>query len=204
MTDINSPFGFRYIGDVSGGSMTDALTTPRLSDPPTPQQFSKAIGCARMAPASSSRARLPARRKVAGIFQQVEYLNPSVGHVIWTPYWAGSGNTGNGNALIISQSVFLVCGSGHQHGVCAGRHRVKRPTSPPAPATRRPAFQRLAGSDHAGHDQHAAVQDLLSLVRNIAPPGAPGTDNSNPFNWVVVTFNNTSLKLAHRHRVRGD
>ena len=192
MTNINSPFGFRYIGDVSGGSMTDALTSALVQSTNTTAIFQGDP----VVPDGSGfiiQGSAAGTTQVAGIFQQVEYLNPSVGHVIWTPYWAGSGNTGNGNALIMANPFSLFVAQATNTAFARADIGSNVNFTPGTGNT-------TTGLSGASLDQTTLATTntlpfkIYSLWSDIAPPGAPGTDNSNPFNWVVVTFNNTSLK----------
>jgi len=191
MANTNSPFGFRYIADVSGGSPTDALTAALVQSTNTTAIFQgdpvSPDGSGFIVQAAAGTTQL------AGIFRQVEYLAPAVGRDIWFPSWPGSGNSGNGNASINSNpfSLFVAqtlltslsradIGANVNFAIGTGNTTT--------------------GISGATIDQSTVSTTntlpfrIVALWSDIAPPGSPGADNSSNFNWAVVTFNNTSLK----------
>ena len=191
MANVNQPFGFNFVSDASGGSPTDMLTSAIVQSTNTTAIFQgdpvSPDGSGYIVQAAAGTVML------AGIFKQVEYLNSSVGREIWTPYWAGSGNSGNGAALINANpfSLFVAqalltsfvradIGSNVNFNIGTG--------------------STATGQSAATLDQStlAATNTLpfriVALWSDIAPPGSPGTDNSTNYAWAVVTFNNVNLK----------
>lgn len=192
MTNINSPFGFRYIGDVSGGSMTDALTAALVQSTNTTAIFAGDPVC----PDGSGfiiQGSAAGTTQVAGIFDQVEYLAPAVGRNIWFPSWPGSGNSGNGNALIQANPFSLFVVQAFNTAIARADIGANINFVPGTGNT-------TTGLSGATIDSSTITTTntlpfrIYGLWSDYAPPGSAGTDNSNPFNWAVVVFNNTSLK----------
>ena len=191
MANVNQPFGFKFVSDASGGSPTDMLTSAIVQSTNTTAIFQgdpvSPDGSGYIVQAAAGTVML------AGIFKQVEYLNSSVGREIWTPYWAGSGNSGNGAALINANpfSLFVAqalltsfvradIGSNVNFNIGTG--------------------STATGQSAATLDQSTLATTntlpfrIVALWSDIAPPGSPGTDNSTNYAWAVVTFNNVNLK----------
>ena len=191
MANVNQPFGFKLVSDASGGSPTDMLTSAIVQSTNTTAIFQgdpvSPDGSGYIVQAAAGTVML------AGIFKQVEYLNSSVGREIWTPYWAGSGNSGNGSALINANpfSLFVAqalltsfvradIGSNVNFNIGTG--------------------STATGQSAATLDQSTLATTntlpfrIVALWSDIAPPGSPGTDNSTNYAWAVVTFNNVNLK----------
>lgn len=96
MANSNSPFGFRWLG-LNGGSAsaTDALITRAVAS-----NDSTAIGkgdpvknlvTGYVAQWTASTA----VSQLAGIFVGCKYYNTALQRVVWSPYWPGSGATGD-------------------------------------------------------------------------------------------------------------
>ena len=189
--NVNSPFGFRYIGDASGGSPTDALTAAIVQSTNTTAIFAgdpvSPDGSGFIVQATAGTTQL------AGIFKQVEYLNSSVGREIWFPSWPGTGNNGNGAALINANPFSLFVAQ--SNGTAIARADVGANIN----------FAIGTGNTTTGISGATLDQStinttntlpfrIVALWSDIAPPGSVGTDNTSQFNWAVVTFNNVSLK----------
>jgi len=191
MSNVNSPFGFKYVSDVSGGSPTDALTAALVQSTNTTAIFQgdpvspDGSGFIVQAAAGST--------QLAGIFKQVEYLNSSVGRDIWAQYWAGSGNSGNGNALVNGNPFSLFVAQTFLTSLSRADIGANINFNIGTGST-------LTGISGATLDQSTVSTTntlpfrIVALWSDIAPPGSPGTDNSSNFNWAVVTFNNVALK----------
>lgn len=192
MSNTNAPFGFQYIGDVSGGSMTDALTAALVQSTNTTAIFQgdpvSPDGSGYVVQSSVGTVQL------AGIFQQVEYLNSAVGRNIWFPSWPGSGNSGNGAALVMANpfSLFRVQATSTAF--------VRADIGSNCNFSLATAGNTTTGLSGATLDQstlnttNTLPFKIYALWSDYAPPGSPGTDNSSNYNWAVVTFNNVFLK----------
>lgn len=192
MSNTNAPFGFRYLGDVSGGSLTDAATAALVQSTNTTAIFSgdpvipDGSGFIIQGSAAGS-------TQLAGIFRQVEYLNSAVGRNIWSPYWPGSGNSGNGSALIQANPFSLFVVQSNNTAIARADVGANVNFLPGTGST-------ITGQSGATIDQSTITTTntlpfkIYGLWSDYAPPGSPGTDNSSAFNWAVVTFNNVFLK----------
>lgn len=191
MTNVNSPFGFRYLGDVSGGSLTDATTAAIVQSTNTTAIFQgdpvSPDGSGFIVQAT------PGTTQLNGIFTQVEFLLSAVSRNVWLNTWPGSGNSGNGSALIQANPFSLFVAQATNTAIV--RANVGNNIN----------FAIGTGNTSTGISGATLDQSTITTTNTLpfkiyglwsdyAPPGSPGTDNSNPYNWAVVTFNNVFLK----------
>ena len=96
--------GFQQYFGGAGGAPTFAMSTRRIAssastaiysgDPVTPVA---GTGAATGYIVSAANGAQP----IAGIFAGCKYLNTSLGRTVWSPYWPGSGATGDVEAYVI-------------------------------------------------------------------------------------------------------
>lgn len=192
MSNVNAPFGFRYLGDVSGGSPTEATTYAIVQSTNTTAIFAgdpvSPDGSGYIVQATAGTVQLN------GIFKQVEFLQAAVGRNIWLPYWPGSGNTGNGSALISANPFSLFVAQALNTAI------ARADIGANINFALGTAGSTLTGQSGASLDQSTITTTntlpfrIYGLWSDYAPPGAPGTDNTSAYNWAVVTFNNVFLK----------
>jgi hypothetical protein len=191
MSNVNAPFGFRYLGDVSGGSLTDAFTYAIVQSTNTTAIFAgdpvSPDGSGFIVQATAGTTQLN------GIFRQVEYLNSAVARNIWSPYWPGAGNSGNGSALIQANPFSLFVAQSNNTAIARADIGANVNFAIGTGST-------LTGQSGASIDQSTITTTntlpfkIYGLWSDYAPPGAPGSDDTSAFNWAVVTFNNVFLK----------
>ena len=136
----------------------------------------------------------------AGVFKSCEYYSTALGRRVWSNYYPGSGNA-TGDVLVSVQPA---------QGSIPPRFRVQ--SSGAAAVTAGNIWNNVdlcsgsapSGSAVGGLYRSKAVIDLtanigttaglpfriVGLWSDIAAPGAPGTDNTTAYNWVLVQANN--------------
>ena len=110
MANTQAYFGFTQYQGGAGGAPTFAQSVRRIAsssgaiytgDPVMPAVSSANGYIVQASPGSTT---------LAGIFVGCRYLNTSLGRVVWSPYWPGSGATGDVEAYVIDDpaSRFIV------------------------------------------------------------------------------------------------
>ena len=135
----------------------------------------------------------------AGNLKAVSYYSTGQGRRVWKNYWPGSDATGDVSALVVPAS-----------GSIAPRFRVQSSGATAITAgsifnnVDVPASYLTASSVVGGYYRSNATIDLaanigttatlpfriIGLWSDIGAPGSPGTDNTTPYNWVLVEANN--------------
>lgn len=193
----NAPFGFRSFGHQDGSAPTMGLSRYWIYSSDTNLYFtgdpvalsSATYGYIQPFQGSSLTPR------VLGIFQGCEYYNPSVGKVVWNSYFPASVSSSSPvTAYVISdpEMTFVVQASsaglgssmvGGNLNILTAQSSLGNTTTGQSNVTISSTFGLVAGSSYPFV--------LIDAYSNYGPPGAPGTDNSSAYNWVVVGFNNT-------------
>ncbi len=136
----------------------------------------------------------PGTTQIAGIFVGCKYLSTALQRTVWSPFWPGSGATGDVQAYIVNdpnaQFVAQVGGSSSTGIVFADIGANVN-------------FAVGTGSTVTGISGAYVNQTtvnttatlpfrIVGLIEN--PPGGPGTDSTSAYNWVLVAFNNVDTK----------
>lgn len=193
MANTNSPFGFRVVGRMDGGSPTAGFGPPNYTiangnsnaiftgDPVIPLN----TGYIDIATASTV--------QIAGIFLGCEYFATAIGRKVWSPYWPGSGATGDIQAYVSSDPQLLFVAQSDGSPIVFGDINAN--------------IQLQAGSGNtitgiSGFSLHQATITtadtlpfrIVGLWSQWKPPGSTGTDDTSNYNWAVVAPNNWSRK----------
>jgi hypothetical protein len=136
----------------------------------------------------------PGTTQIAGIFVGCKYLSTALQRTIWSPFWPGSGATGDVEAYIVNdpnaQFVAQVGGS-TSTGIVFADIGANVNFAVGTGST-------VTGISGAYVDQTTVNTTatlpfrIVSLIEN--PPGGPGTDSTSAYNWVLVAFNNVDTK----------
>jgi len=195
MANTFAPFGFQLAGFLDGrtGSLgqqvrliANADTTAVYSGDPV---TSLSTGYVTRSTAGTT--------QISGIFIGCTYLNTSLGRTVWSPSWPGSGATGDVTAYVVSdpQATFKVQSGGST-------------TTAIGLADTNANINFALGTGNATTGQSGAYVDqttinpstttlpfrIISLIS--APPGAPGTDTTAPYNTVLVSFNFQDFRVT--------
>ena len=199
MANTNSPFGFRWHG-LSGDPVTPAsgLVTVKVASTNT-GVFGEGDPVLRLSTGYvTAFTRTTVVSQLVGIFQSCEYYSTSQGRQVYKNYWPGSDATGDVLVHVnpCSGSVtprFLVQSSGAT-AITFGNVGINVDIA---------AGTSTAGTVTGGFYRSACTIDLLANVTttsttpfriiglwsDYSPPGAPGSDNTTPYNWVIVEAN---------------
>ena len=199
MTNSNSPFGFQQYQGGAGGSPTFSETVRKIAsgnataifqgDPVNPVVTS-ATGYITQG--------VPGTVRIDGIFNGCNYLSTARKQRVWSNYWPGSDATGDVNAHIIDDpnARFKVMGGSTTFNITG---TLSTYTSSPVGQY----AQYTIGTGTTANGQSGAYLSALGTTVTypfmvtdliIAPPGAPGTDPTTAYNWVVCGFNNEWMR----------
>lgn len=135
---------------------------------------------------------------LAGVFMGCKYLNASLSRTVWSPYWPGSGATGDIEAYIINDpnALFLAQAGGATTAI--GQADIFANVAYGGQS----AGSALTGISAAYVDQStisggaATTTEPFRIQRLITnPPGANGTDITTGYNYVVVSFNAVNTRV---------
>jgi len=137
---------------------------------------------------------------LAGVFKSCSYFSTALGRKVWSNYWPGAGATGDVIVNVAAASGapaprFLVQSSGTLAVTMGNIWNNVDITYSGGGVT--------AGNITGGYYRSGAMIDLsaniattttfpfriVGLWSDIAPPGAPGSDTSSAYNWVLVEAN---------------
>lgn len=199
MANSNSPFGFQQYKGSAGGAPTFSETQRRIAsgnataiftgDPVNPVT-STANGYITQGVAGTAR--------LDGIFNGCEYNSVVNKRPVWSNYWPGSDATGDVKAQVIDDpnAQFKVMGNSTTFNITG---TVSAFTSSPVGQYAQYAIgtgSTATGLSGAYLNSLATTVTFPFIVLDLIldPPGAPGTDPTTAFNWVVVGFNNEMLR----------
>ena len=194
MSNPNSPFGFRYFGQLNGASPTEGLSYRQIAS----TYGSNIFQGDPVLSVSTGYIQLPSvtTTQVTGIMSNLRYLNTNIGYKLeGAPYWPTSGAGSNGQCGIIDDpdAMFLVqcvntavtfANIGQNIGWASGTGSTTTGLS-------------AYSVDYATVGNTSALPfRVVGLYSQFAPPGTSGTDNSNPYNIIVVSFNSTDRRAG--------
>jgi hypothetical protein len=132
-----------------------------------------------------------ATRILVGIFVGCDYYSSSQQKTIFNKYWPGSDAVGDVNAYVIDDpnQLFKV-----QAGIASAITQTSMGSTADIVAT--PVGNTTTGISGMSLSTPTTTVTLPFKVVGIVttPPGAPGTDLTNPYNTVIVAFNNQQYK----------
>ncbi len=194
MANTNAPYGFRSFGQEDGSAPTMGLQRLFILSSDANQYFTGDVVIQSSANAGyigvyagSTSAVLP-----AGIFAGCEYYSPSVGRVVWSNYFPGTVSSSNPvNAYLITdpEMQFVVqCSSGPlTQAAVGGNVNITLAQSSLGNTLNGISNMTInSGSVAGGSSLPFRIVDLYS---NFSPPGVNGTDNTTPYNSVIVAPN---------------
>jgi len=201
MANISAPFGFRWHG-LYGDAVqpTSGLLQMKIASTDTatagendPLKFLSTGYVSQWTKGTSASF-------LAGIFKSCSYFSTVLGRKVWSNYWPGSGATGDVIVNVAACSGapaprFLVQSSGTLAVTMGNVWNNVDVTYSGGGVT--------AGNVVGGFYRSGAMIDLsaniattttlpfriVGLWQDIAAPGAPGTDTSSAYNWVLVEAN---------------
>lgn len=200
MANTLAPFGFSQIGRVPGSPAADfALTERLIANANTHAIYAGDLvqdlgtGYIDVSTAGLSQC--------FGVFLGCEYYNAAVGRIVWSPYWPGSGATGDIKAKLTTDpyALFLVQSTG------------TNPVAVTDIGANIDISVATAGSANTGQSGMAVNTGLIgtnatypfriwalgsSLTTSGANVDQQNTDDTSQYNTALVTFNAMALKLT--------
>lgn len=187
MANVNAPFGFRHLGVLGGVSPNFGMVARKIASADTADIFTngpvKSLSTGYVAAWTAGTA----VSQLAGICVGFQYLNTSLGRQVFTQYWQGGDNTGDGTALIIPCNLgvaptFLVQSSGTAITIAdiGANADVTMGTG-----------NTITGVSGASLDQStlAATATLPFRVVGLYNGVGNGSDTTTSYNWVIVAAN---------------
>jgi len=197
MANNNSPFGLRPIGRQDGGSPTAGQTTIFILASAGPFFYGDPL-----VPLSTGSFAVydpsgGATVQIRGVFAGCEYLSTAIGRKVWSNYYPANGqSSGSITAYIIDDpdQLFVIQSDGTT-AIATTDINANAPLvagSGGNTTTQLSSFQ----LSHSGITTTDTLPvRIMGLWSQFSPPGqTSGTDDSSPFNWVVVAPNNWSRK----------
>lgn len=186
MANTNAPFGFRQYSGAGSTPTYEQVTMLIKSDYSTPIYFGDAVipvntGYIQQATASTV--------QLAGIFMGCQYLSVSQKRIVWSNYWPGSDNSGDVTAYVCNDvnARFLVQAGGTAVGIAAINANIQLNVGTGNSSTG------ISGMYvETPNTTDTLPFRVIGLV--VDPPGAPGTDYTSGYNYVIVGFNNVAGK----------
>ena len=200
MPNTNAPFGFRLFGQREGSAPTAGFERRFISSANANPTFTgDVVGNSTTAPYINTLGSTGAITSlVEGVFQGCEYYNTNVQRNVWSPYWPGSGATGDIIAYVETnpEQLYIVQGSASVLGSSVVGYGI------PFSITGSSAGNTLSGQSVmtvtsslvTGLTSNAPFK-IIDIYSNYAPPGVNGTSTtSEGFQIVVVQQNNAFRK----------
>lgn len=196
MANTFAPYGFKWIGSLSGRDFTGSLQ-PRLiayndttaiytGDPVT----SLSTGYITRSTAGTT--------TIAGIFYGCEYLSQALGYTVNSPYWPGSdaASTTTITALICNDptAIFQVQAGGSTTAVGIANIMENINFAIGTPDTSAKISGAYADQTTLSPSTTTRPFRVIGLVTT--PPGVNGTDITTGYNNILVTFNNQDFKTT--------
>lgn len=188
MANVLSPFGFRPTGTLGGATPNFRLSRRYIaSTNATPIYTGDAI-----MPVTSTATGYVIQYATgtvpcAGVFWGCKYLSISQGRQVWSPYWPGSDANGDVTAYVIDNpdATFEV-----QSGYTGGAVTLAN-INQNAAIISTPTGNTTTGRSGMALGQAATTSTYPFIITDLVttPTGAPGTDITTAFNWVIVGFN---------------
>jgi hypothetical protein len=191
MTNVQAQFGFQHLGYESGGYPDMALTRRKIqSTYSTIVYFGdpvvKTSGTQYIVQASGT-GNLTA---LAGIFYGCYYVPAGQSAVNFSPWWPGASQT-DGTALIMdgTEARFRVAALNTAIPATTIGNNIGYTTGAGG-TTLGGGFSTFVVDTAQISTSSTAPFTVVDVWSNIMGSTGNGTDNGNPYNWVVVGFNN--------------
>jgi hypothetical protein len=204
MANVNAPFGFAFIGNTDGSVPNFGMYNAKIAYNNTNKIFRGDLvkqlntGYIDVSAAGQSVA--------YGVFWGCRYYSTSRQIPFFSKYWPGSDATGDVDAYIITNPTaqFVVQSSG-QSSAAATFAMVGQNMD---------IYAGTAGSTTSGLSGMtvnentvnttntfpfrvmARYSQYIAIPGSTAPSAFNGADDTTPYNWLVVAFNNTQLKTG--------
>lgn len=202
-TNTTAPFGFRLFGQREGSAPTAGFERRFISSANTNPTFTgDVVGLSTTAPYINTLGSTGGITNVVlGVFQGCEYYNTNIQRQVWSPYWPGSGASGDIIAYVETNPEQLYIAQGSSGGVL-GSSVVG--FGIPFSITGSSAGNTLSGQSImtvtsslvTGLSSNSPFQ-IIDIYSNYAPPGVNGTSTgSEGFQIVVVQPNNAFRKTV--------
>lgn len=191
MANVNAANGFQYFGRLEGGAPTSGLTTRLIANADT-----AAVGYGDPVTTLSTgyvTLSTAGTTQIDGIFYGCTYLAPSIGRIVWSPNWPGSGATGDITAFLCTdpQSTFVAQSDNAAIVFADIGANINFVIGTPNATT---GFSTTSVGQSTINTTSTLPFRIIGLLSDSAPPGANGTDNTSTFNRVIVAPNNWDRK----------
>lgn len=187
MTNTLAPFGFSHIGYLDGQAPTFA-GQPRLISSSNATKIYRGDPVTTLSSGLITQASA-GTTQIAGIFDSCSYLSIAQGKQVWSQYWPGSDAAGNVTAYVISSpnATFLAQALNTQitQGNVGNNINFAIGTG-----------STVNGISGATLDQStiANTTTLPFRIYSLSNGIGNGSDNGNPYNYAIVTFNYQDFK----------
>ena len=210
MANINQPFGFTPIWSLNGTVTNFGFDPKRILKTDTTAIFrgdpvltgtSTEAGYIRQSAGGAS-------VQVAGIFWDCEYYSIAGKIPIMRPTWPGTADAASNpfpaNIISNPQARFMVQTGASSGTVVAAAQSNVGNTCDFAYTGASNVGNTTTGISSAYLDLFTAVASagttlpfrILGLASDYLSPGSPGSDNTTPYNWVIVGFNFQELRTV--------
>ncbi len=201
MANTNSPFGLRLLGTSGGGVPATMGTVTRIVGSSAAAIFN---GDPVMNHATDGSVIIWANGQVvsrlAGIFRGCKFFSTALQRVIWSPYWPGSGATGNVEAYIEPimaspelQFVIQASGAAIGQGEIGCNYDVVVGSGNTVTGVSTTALD----SAQSNTSTVTLPFRVVDTWQNYGAPGSYGQDSTASYNWVIVSPNVLQATGAH-------
>ena len=189
MANTLSPFGFRPVGTVGGGTPNFRLSRRLIASTNATAIFTGDVVQPVISTATgyiTQWASGTATTQVAGVFWGCKYLSVSQGRQVWSPYWPGSDANGDVTAYVIDNpdAMFEVQSGTARAVTLANIHSNATITATTAGNTTTGRSGMALSTIGTTNTYAFTIVDLVT-----SPAGLNGTDITTAYNNVLVTFN---------------
>lgn len=188
MSNVNAPNGFQYFGRLEGGSPTAGLTRQFVSSGDTsslgygdPVTFGTNGYVTAVASSPT--------QQIDGIFYGCDYVSTALQKRVWLNYWAGSGASGDVTVRVCTDpdAMFIAQSDNTAIASTSVGNNVNLVAGTPNSTTQ---FSTAAVGQSTVSTTNTLPFRIVEMFSALAPPGTNGTDNTSPFNRVIVAPNN--------------
>lgn len=200
MANSSTPFGFMPYGRLNGGSPTEELEAIAISSADTSMHFTGDLVCRSSTGGTlmmSSQAGIgmeDGTNVPAGVFWGCKFFSPTAGRTVWSRYFDGTAVSGAVAYVISDPNVLFRCvaattaaGTTFPAADIGWNMNILSSQSSQGNTVTGQSVQFLSTAT-AINNSSANVR-VLDLLSNRAIAGTPGTDNTSPFNQVIVAPN---------------
>lgn len=201
MANTNSPFGFRWHGNSGDANApTAGLIQMKITASGDTSVYGEGDPLKLLSTGYvTAFTKGTAASQFAGVFQSCEYYNTNLGRRVWSNYYPGSGASGEVLVSVVPAITsipprFLVQSAGASAVTTSSLwNNVDILSGSSTAGTVTSAFYRSGATiDLLANITTTATLPfrIVGIYADIAAPGAPGSDTTTPYNWVLVEANN--------------